>query len=131
MLINKRQIRFSKVQLVYQFLQLRDADLILKDLCNIVDDEAHIDEVAYGFKSIIEKFSWLESKFEFLLDGKWKWEYVNLLVKAIMIAGAFDILHAKSESRKKIIQDYVAIARIFGEDDSTPFIHANLDKLTE
>ena len=49
--------------------------------------------------------------------------------RAVLIAGLYDLQH--STNAKQVINDYVGLVRIFGEDESAPFVKANLENMSK
>ncbi|QEK38462.1 transcription antitermination factor NusB [Candidatus Cytomitobacter primus] len=126
-MLKRDQTRFWKVQAVYQFLMLDDRLLVKKNFINMVDDSGDQEKFFTDFDKIVDSAYKLKWKFEQSLYGKWKWQNLNCLVQAIFLSAAYEL---SIDSRKKqIISEYIGLAKIFGEDESANFIHANLDQL--
>jgi len=63
------------------------------------------------------------------LSADWRWERIGLVIRAILRAGAYEILHNKELRLGKLIQKYMKIAKILGYPQDTKFVNAVLDKI--
>ncbi len=126
-MLKHQQTRFWKVQALYQFLLMGNEEDVTNDFRIRADNTGDKEEFFKDLPVIISKEPEFEEVFLGHFEGAWKWDNLNLVVKAIFISAMYDLRN--KESKKQIISDYVGIAKIFGEDESANFIHANLDQL--
>jgi N utilization substance protein B len=63
------------------------------------------------------------------LAKNWRLSRVDSLLRAIMRAGAYEILARRDVPAKVVIDEYVSLTHIFEAEDGAPFINAALDKL--
>lgn len=63
------------------------------------------------------------------LAKNWRLSRVDSLLRAIMRAGAYEILVRRDVPAKVIIDEYVGLTHVFEAEEGSPFINAALDKL--
>lgn len=63
------------------------------------------------------------------LAANWRLSRVDSLLRAILRAGAYEILARPDVPAKVVIDEYVGLTHAFEAEDATPFINAALDKL--
>lgn len=63
------------------------------------------------------------------LAANWRLSRVDSLLRAILRAGAYEILARPDVPAKVVIDEYVSLTHAFEAEDATPFINAALDKL--
>jgi transcription antitermination protein NusB len=63
------------------------------------------------------------------LAKNWRLSRVDSLLRAIMRAGAYEILARPDVPAKVVIDEYVNLTHVFEADDGSSFINAALDKL--
>lgn len=62
-----------------------------------------------------------------LAEG-WTWARVDRLVRAILLAGAYELLHRKDVPAKVVINEYVDIAHAFYDQGEPNFVNSVLDR---
>jgi N utilization substance protein B len=63
------------------------------------------------------------------LAKNWRLSRMDSLLRAIMRAGAYEILARPDVPAKVVIDEYVNLTHVFEAEDGSPFINAALDKL--
>jgi transcription antitermination protein NusB len=63
------------------------------------------------------------------LAEDWTWARVDRLVRAILLAGAYELLHRKDVPPKVAINEYVEIAHAFYDQGEPNFINSVLDRV--
>ncbi|MGN6517693.1 MAG: transcription antitermination factor NusB [Rhizomicrobium sp.] len=63
------------------------------------------------------------------LSSDWKLERIDSVLRAVLRAGAFELIDRKDVPAKVVIDEYVDIAHAFFEGDEPGFVNAALDKL--
>jgi N utilization substance protein B len=92
----------------------RDADLpLFKDV--VAGAVAHKEE--------------LEQTLTGALAQDWTWERVDRLVRAILLAGAYELIHRKDVPSKVAINEYVEIANAFYDQGEQNFVNSVLDRV--
>lgn len=125
-----RQTRFAKVQAIYQFLLLGDKNCVLSQFCSRDDDLGDEKLFMHDLEKLFESIEVFEKHLkDDLIGGKWKWEHINYIVKAILLCGLSDMQDYCD--KKQIISHYISIARIFGEEESISLIHSKLLQLSK
>ena len=90
----------------------RDADRpLFKDV--VEGTAAHKDELEQTVSSALAK--------------DWTWARVDRLVRAILLAGAYELVHRRDVPPKVAINEYVEIARAFFGETEARFVNGALD----
>ena len=63
------------------------------------------------------------------LAQDWSWERVDRLVRAILLAGAYELIHRKDVPSKVAISEYVEIAHAFYDQGEQNFVNSVLDRI--
>jgi transcription antitermination protein NusB len=63
------------------------------------------------------------------LAQDWNWERVDRLVRAILLAGAYELIHRKDVPSKVAISEYVEIAHAFYDQGEQSFVNSVLDRI--
>ena len=63
-----------------------------------------------------------------LAEG-WTWTRIDRLVRAILLAGAYELLHRKDVPVKVAINEYVEIAHAFYDQGEPSFVNSVLDRV--
>lgn len=71
----------------------------------------------------------LEQTLSGALAQDWTWERVDRLVRAILLAGAYEILHRKDVPPRVTISEYVEIANAFYDQGEQNFVNSVLDRV--
>lgn len=140
----KRLARLAAVQGLYQVaLTHRPAKDIVKDFCDhpagllqelIAGEEAtKVDQDL--FSSIVEGVTQNEVSLDELVAGalnaKVSADRVEVLLRAILRAGAFELLHHGSTAAGVIINDYVDVTHAFFGAKEPGLVNAVLDKMSK
>jgi len=71
----------------------------------------------------------LEEMLTGALAQDWSWERVDRLVRAILLAGAYELIHRKDVPPKVAISEYVEIANAFYDQGEQQFVNSVLDRV--
>jgi len=63
------------------------------------------------------------------LAEDWTWKRVDRLVRAILLAGAYELLHRRDVPPRVAINEYVEIAHAFYDQGEPSFINSVLDRV--
>jgi N utilization substance protein B len=63
------------------------------------------------------------------LAEDWTWERVDRLVRAILLAGAYELIHRKDVPPRVAISEYVEIAHAFYDQGEQSFVNSVLDRV--
>ena len=89
-------------------------------------DSIQLSSVVEGTVSHKEE---LEQTVTGALAEDWTWARVDRLVRAILLAGAYELLHRKDVPPKVAINEYVEIAHAFYDQGEPNFINSVLDRV--
>ena len=85
------------------------------------------------FKDVVEGAVAHKVELEQTLTGAlaqdWTWERVDRLVRAILLAGAYELIHRKDVPPKVAINEYVEIAHAFYDQGEQNFVNSVLDRV--
>lgn len=85
------------------------------------------------FKDVVEGSvmhqAGLEQTVSGVLGQGWTWARIDRLVRAILLAGAYELLHRKDVPAKVVINEYVDIAHAFYDQGEPNFVNSVLDRL--
>jgi len=85
------------------------------------------------FKDVVEGAVAHKAELEQTLAGAlaqdWTWERVDRLVRAILLAGAYELIHRKDVPTKVAINEYVEIAHAFYDQGEQNFVNSVLDRI--
>ena len=85
------------------------------------------------FKDVVEGAVAHKAELEQTLTGAlaqdWTWERVDRLVRAILLAGAYELIHRKDVPSKVAINEYVEIAHAFYDQGEQNFVNSVLDRV--
>ena len=71
----------------------------------------------------------LEQTVTAALAQDWTWARIDRLVRAILLAGAYELLHRKDVPPRVAINEYVEIAHAFYDQGEPSFINSVLDRV--
>jgi N utilization substance protein B len=92
----------------------RDADRpLFKDV--VEGTAAHKDELEQTVSSALAK--------------DWTWARIDRLVRAILLAGAYELVHRRDVPPKVAINEYVEIAHAFYDQGEPTFVNSVLDRV--
>lgn len=85
------------------------------------------------FKDVVEGAVAHKEELEQILTGAlakdWSWERIDRLVRAILLAGAYELIHRKDIPVKVAISEYVEIAHAFYDQGEQQFVNSVLDRV--
>jgi N utilization substance protein B len=85
------------------------------------------------FKDVVEGAVAHKAELEQTLIGElaqdWTWERVDRLVRAILLAGAYELIHRKDVPSSVAINEYVEIAHAFYDQGEQNFVNSMLDRV--
>ena len=85
------------------------------------------------FKNVVEGAVAHKEELEQTLTGAlaqdWSWERVDRLVRAILLAGAYELIHRKDVPTRVAISEYVEIAHAFYDQGEKNFVNSVLDRI--
>ncbi len=131
--------RLGAVQALYQM------EIAAKDLGDVIAEfEAHwlgrtVDGIEWKpaegafFRSLVEGVvkdqRAIDVKINTALDDSWPLARIEVVLRAILRAGCFELLRRKDVPAKVVIREYGDIARAFYEGDEVGMVSAVLDRL--
>ena len=89
-------------------------------------DEAFFADIVHGVPVRQEEIDEAISK---CLARNWRLSRVDSILRAILRAGAYELIARPDVPAKVVIDEYVELAHDFFAEDEAPFINAALDKL--
>ncbi len=85
------------------------------------------------FKDVVEGTVAHKEGLEQTLSGSlaqdWTWERTDRLVRAILLAGAYELIHRKDVPTRVAINEYVEIAQAFYAQGEQNFVNSVLDRV--
>ena len=85
------------------------------------------------FKDVVEGTVSHKEELEQTLTGAladdWTWERIDRLVRAILMAGAYELVHRKDVPARVTINEYVEIAHAFYDQGEQNFVNSVLDRV--
>lgn len=85
------------------------------------------------FKDVVQGAVAHKDELEQTLTGAlaqdWSWERVDRLVRAILLAGAYELIHRKDVPTRVAINEYVEIAHAFYDQGEQNFVNSVLDRI--
>ena len=85
------------------------------------------------FKDVVEGTVLHKEELEQTVTGAlaedWTWARVDRLVRAILLAGAYELIHRKDVPPKVAINEYVEIAHAFYDQGEPNFVNSVLDRV--
>ena len=71
----------------------------------------------------------LQAKVSSALSREWTWGRIDRLVRAILLAGTYELVHRRDVPPKVAINEYVEIAHAFYDQGEPTFINSVLDRV--
>ena len=85
------------------------------------------------FKDVVEGTVSHKEELEQTVSGAlaedWTWARVDRLVRAILLAGAYELIHRKDVPARVAINEYVEISRAFYDQGEPNFVNSVLDRV--
>lgn len=134
----RRAARLSAVQALYQMdVAAEPSKNVVREFLNhrfgredetemIEADEEFFEDIVLG---VVDKQDDIDTEIAAHLSEKWKLKRLDITLRAIMRAGAYEILRRPDVPALVIIDEYVSIATEFFDGGEQGFVNASLDKL--
>lgn len=85
------------------------------------------------FKDVVEGAARHKEDLEKVVSGAlaedWTWARIDRLVRAILLAGAYELVHRADVPPRVVINEYVEIAHAFYDQGEPSFINSVLDRV--
>ncbi|MGZ5913363.1 MAG: transcription antitermination factor NusB [Reyranella sp.] len=135
----RQAARLAAVQALYQWQEGEHAPAeIIEQFLNVRTGEAgeggmRRDADRPLFKDVVEGTAAhkdeLEQTVSAALAEDWTWKRVDRLVRAILLAGAYELLHRRDVPPRVAINEFVEIAHAFYDQGEPSFINSVLDRV--
>jgi N utilization substance protein B len=135
----RQAARLAAVQALYQWQEGQDEPAaIIEQFLNVRTGESgeggmRRDADKPLFKDVVEGTvshkEELEKTVSSALAQDWTWARVDRLVRAILLAGAYELIHRRDVPPKVAINEYVEIAHAFYDQGEPTFVNSVLDRL--
>ena len=135
----RQAARLAAVQALYQWQEGEHAPAeIIEQFLSVRTGEAgeggmRRDADRPLFKDVVEGTvahkDELEQTVSAALAEDWTWKRVDRLVRAILLAGAYELLHRRDVPPRVAINEYVEIAHAFYDQGEPSFINSVLDRV--
>lgn len=135
----RQAARLSAVQALYQWQEGQDTPTaIIEQFVTVRTGEKgeggmRRDADRPLFKDVVEGAvshkDELEKTVTAALAEDWTWARVDRLVRAILLAGTYELLYRKDVPARVVINEYVEIAHAFYEHSEPTFINSLLDRV--
>lgn len=85
------------------------------------------------FKDVVEGTASHKDELEKTITGalaeNWTWGRIDRLVRAILLAGTYELMHRRDVPPKVAINEYVEIAHAFYDQGESTFVNSVLDRV--
>jgi N utilization substance protein B len=135
----RQAARLAAVQALYQWQEGQHAPAeIIEQFLKVRTGEAgeggmRRDADRPLFKDIVEgtaaRKDELEQTVSAALAEDWTWKRIDRLVRAILLAGAYELLHRRDVPPRVAINEYVEIAHAFYDQGEPSFVNSVLDRV--
>ena len=135
----RQAARLAAVQALYQWQEGQDApDAIIEQFLSVRTGETgeggmRRDADRPLFRDVVEGAAShkdeLQERVSSALAQDWTWGRVDRLVRAILLAGAYELVHRHDVPPKVAINEYVEIAHAFYDQGEPNFINSVLDRV--
>lgn len=135
----RQAARLAAVQALYQWQEGEHAPAeIIEQFLSVRTSEAgeggmRRDADRPLFKDVVEgsvsHHEELERTVSTALVEGWTWSRIDRLVRAILMAGAYELLHRQDVPAKVAINEYVDIAHAFYDQGEPSFVNSVLDRV--
>lgn len=97
-------------------------------------DEGNIEGAEFAFlkdivEGVVREQRAIDAKISHSLAADWPLERLELILRAILRAGAYELMFRDDVPARTVISEYVDVGRAFYEGDQPGFVNAVLDKL--
>ena len=89
-------------------------------------DEAFFSDVVHG---VPQRQGEIDAEIAACLAEDWRLSRVDSIVRAILRAGAYELIARADVPAKVVVDEYVELAHDFFAEDEAPFVNAALDRL--
>jgi N utilization substance protein B len=135
----RQAARLAAVQALYQWQEGQDepADIV-EQFLNVRTGETgeagmRRDADKPLFKDVVEGTAAhndeLEKTVSAALAENWTWGRIDRLVRAILLAGAYELVHRRDVPPKVAINEYVEVAHAFYDQGEATFVNSVLDRV--
>jgi N utilization substance protein B len=135
----RQAARLAAVQALYQWQEGQDqpADII-EQFLKVRTGEAgeggmRRDADRPLFKDVVEGTvthkDELEKTVSAALSEEWTWTRIDRLVRAILLAGVYELIHRRDVPPRVAINEYVEIAHAFYDQRESTFVNSVLDRV--
>jgi N utilization substance protein B len=135
----RQSARLAAVQALYQWQEGQDEPSAIVDQFLTVrtgeegEGGMRRDADKPLFKDVVEGAAAHKEELELAVSGAlakdWTWARVDRLVRAILLAGAYELVHRKDVPPRVAINEYVEIAHAFYDQGEPTFINSVLDRV--
>jgi len=135
----RQAARLAAVQALYQWQEGQDDPAaIIEQFLNVRTGEAgeggmRRDADKPLFKDVVEGTAShkdeLEKTVSAALAENWTWGRIDRLVRAILLAGTYELVHRRDVPPKVAINEYVEIAHAFYDQGEPTFVNSVLDRV--
>jgi N utilization substance protein B len=135
----RQAARLAAVQALYQWQEGQDEPAaIIEQFLTVRTGEAgeggmRRDADKPLFRDIVEGTAARKEELEQAVTGAlakdWTWARVDRLVRAILLAGAYELVHRKDVPVRVVINEYVEIGHAFYDQGEPTFINSVLDRV--
>jgi N utilization substance protein B len=135
----RQAARLAAVQALYQWQEGQDEPAaIIEQFLTVRTGEAgeggmRRDADKPLFRDVVEgtaaRKEELEQTVSAALAKDWTWARVDRLVRAILLAGAYELVHRKDVPLRVVINEYVEIGHAFYDQGEPTFINSVLDRV--
>ncbi|SJZ52539.1 NusB antitermination factor [Enhydrobacter aerosaccus] len=135
----RQAARLAAVQALYQWQEGQDAPGdIIEQFLKVRTGEAGEEGMRRDadrplFKDVVEGAAShkeeLQETVSAALAKDWSWGRVDRLVRAILLAGAYELVHRHDVPPKVAINEYVEIAHAFYDQGEPTFVNSVLDRV--
>ena len=135
----RQAARLAAVQALYQWQEGQDAPgAIIEQFLSVRTGEAgeggmRRDADRPLFKDVVEGAAGHKEELQEIVSAAlaqdWTWNRVDRLVRAILLAGAYELVHRHYVPPKVAINEYVEIAHAFYDKGEATFINSVLDRV--
>jgi N utilization substance protein B len=135
----RQAARLAAVQALYQWQEGQDEPAaIVEQFLNVRTGDAseggmRRDADKPLFKDVVEGTAAHKDELEKTVSGalaeNWTWGRIDRLVRAILLAGAYELMHRRDVPPKVAINEYVEIAHAFYDQREATFVNSVLDRV--
>jgi N utilization substance protein B len=135
----RQAARLAAVQALYQWQEGQDEPAaIIEQFLSVRTGEAgeggmRRDADKPLFKDVVEGTvshkDELEKTVSAALAENWTWVRIDRLVRAILLAGTYELVHRRDVPPKVAINEYVEIANAFYDQGESTFVNSVLDRI--